>query len=92
MKTCCIIVSGKVQGVWFRKHTQEKAQQLNIAGTVENQSDGSVKIIATGTETQLNELVTWCKQGPPRAEVSSVTIEERELKQFNDFSIIRHFL
>ncbi|MFN8265942.1 MAG: acylphosphatase [Chitinophagaceae bacterium] len=92
MKTCCIIVSGKVQGVWFRKHTHEKAQQLNIGGTVENQPNGNVKIIATGTDSQLEELITWCKHGPPRAEVLSVRVEPLETIPFPDFRIIRHFL
>ncbi len=92
MKTLSLHVIGKVQGVWFRKHTQETALQLGLCGTVENCSDGSVQIIATGTEEQLNQLVKWCQQGPPRAEVKTVLLKEIPLTTFESFRIIRHFL
>lgn len=87
-KTISILVSGKVQGVFFRKHTKEKAVGLGITGMVTNLPDGRVKIIATGTEHQLTELLDWCKAGPPRAIVSAVEIHELAIEHFHGFTIV----
>ena len=89
LQTFSIAVSGKVQGVFYRQSTQEKAQELGITGMVKNLPDGNVHIMATGTTDQLNKLVEWCKQGPPRAVVTSVQMEELTLRQFNGFTIER---
>jgi acylphosphatase len=87
--TYSIIISGKVQGVFFRQSTREKANELGIKGTVENLEDGRVKVIATGNKLQLDQLAIWCKQGPPKARVENVLIEETGLKNFPDFKIKR---
>ena len=89
LQTFSIAVSGKVQGVFYRQSTQEKAQELGITGMVKNLPDGNVHIMATGTTDQLNKLVEWCKQGPPHAVVTSVQMEELTLRQFNEFTIER---
>lgn len=89
LKTFSIIVSGKVQGVYYRQSTQEKAQQLGLDGIVKNLPDGNVQIIATGATNQIDQLIAWCKQGPPRAVVTSVQMEELTLRQFNGFTIDR---
>ena len=89
MKTISIIISGKVQGVFFRQSSQEMAESLGITGTVKNQPNGDVRILATGTREQLDALVKWCHQGPRRAEVASVTIEEVTTENFEGFRIIR---
>ncbi len=86
-KTLSIFVIGKVQGVWFRKYTQEKAQQLTINGYVKNLSDSSVLIVATGTEEELQELIKWCWQGSPKSKVEHIQVEELELHPFADFMI-----
>jgi acylphosphatase len=87
--TYSIIVSGKVQGVFYRQSTKEKAITIGITGTVENLLTGQVKIIATGTKEQIEVLINWCKQGPPKAVVTSVEISELSLQSFDRFSIIR---
>jgi len=89
LKTFSIIVSGKVQGVYYRQSTQEKAQQLFIDGIVKNLPDGNVQIIATGTADQVDQLIVWCKQGPPHAVVTSVHVEELAPQQFTGFVIQR---
>ena len=89
LKTFSIIVSGKVQGVFYRQSAMEKAQQTGIAGMVKNLPDGNVHIIATGTTIQLDQLVAWCKQGPPRAVVTTVHVEELALQQFTGCIIQR---
>lgn len=81
------MVSGKVQGVYFRQTTKEKAKTLNITGTVKNLPDGTVHITATGTADQLKEIIEWCWQGPSRARVSNVRHETCEPKQFQTFTI-----
>lgn len=89
MKHITIIVSGKVQGVFFRASAKEAANKLNINGFAQNQTDGSVYIEAEGDEEKLNQFVEWCKQGPPRAEVINVEVHEGELKSFTAFEIRR---
>jgi acylphosphatase len=86
-KTVSIVVKGKVQGVFFRKYTKEKALELGLTGTVRNEKDGSVFIIASGTDQQLQQFVSWCKQGPPRAKVDTVHTEEIRPLNFNNFNI-----
>lgn len=89
LQTISIIVKGRVQGVYYRQTTQEKATLLGITGTVRNLPDRSVKIIATGEKKQLDKLLAWCKQGPSRAEVSSIETKEEELRDFPDFRVLR---
>jgi acylphosphatase len=90
MQTLKIKVEGQVQGVFFRQSTQEKARELGIKGSVKNCDDDSVEIIATGTKEQLDKLVEWCWEGPPKAKVINVGTQELSLQQFYNFSIIRY--
>jgi acylphosphatase len=89
MQTVRIRISGRVQGVFYRKSAREKATELDIKGTVRNCDDESVEIIATGSKEQLAELIAWCRKGPRGAEVSNVETQELSLQPFNNFSIIR---
>ena len=88
MKTVSIIVTGKVQGVYYRQSTREKARDLNITGEVKNMPDDSVFIVATGTDEQLNQFIGWCKIGPPRALVTDVVVTELPIQSFDKFSIV----
>jgi acylphosphatase len=90
MQTIKIKVEGRVQGVFFRQSTQEKARDLGIKGTVKNCDDDSVEVVATGMKEQLDRLVEWCWEGPPKAKVINVTTQELSLQQFYNFSIIRY--
>ena len=89
LQTYSILIIGKVQGVFYRQSTQEKAKELGITGIVKNLPDGNVLIMATGTTDQLNELVNWCKQGPPRAVVTSVQVEKLTPQTYQNFTIQR---
>jgi len=86
-QTYSIFVAGKVQGVFYRQRTKEKAVNLNIKGTVQNLQDGRVYICASGTIEQLIALIDWCWQGPSRASVTNVTHEVVEFKSFDAFTI-----
>jgi acylphosphatase len=89
LKLLSIKVSGKVQGVFFRASAKETADQLTVKGFAQNQPDGSVYIEAEGTDEHLTRFVDWCKQGPSRAEVTHVDIQEGEVKNFERFEIKR---
>lgn len=78
-----------MQGVFYRQSTMEKAEQLGITGIVKNLPDGNVLIMATGSTDQLNQLVAWCKQGPPRAVVTSVQVEKLAPQAYIGFTIVR---
>ncbi len=66
------LVSGRVQGVWYRASTQQKAHSLNVFGYAKNLPDGRVEVLACGTPENVEALQEWLWQGPPNAEVSSV--------------------
>ena len=87
--TYLILVTGEVQGVFFRQTAQEKARKLGVLGTVMNKEDGSVAIVATGTKELLDAFVAWCKEGPPRAKVKDVDVKEIPLQHFSTFTIER---
>ena len=87
--TIRLIVEGKVQGVFYRQSTREKAAELGVTGTVKNLPDGTVEIIATGTPDQLEQLTQWCNHGPPRAVVTKVSSTPLPLQPFRNFIIIR---
>ncbi len=88
-KTVAITVRGKVQGVWFRSYTLDKAQQLQLTGTVRNTDDGDVAVIATGTEDQIADFVEWCWMGSPKSKVTSVTVEDIQLMGFDGFEVVK---
>lgn len=88
-QTISITVSGLVQGVYYRQSTKEKALELGISGLVKNLPNGNVHIIATGTDDQLDQLVHWCKQGPPHAKVNDVDVKQVDKQVFMGFVIQR---
>jgi len=82
------IVSGRVQGVWFRASTCEQAQKWGLRGWVRNLPDNQVEVLACGPKAQLAELHQWLHQGPPLAKVTQVTYEEILWEDHLDFKII----
>lgn len=84
-----IRVYGKVQGVWYRASTRQKAEELGLTGFVQNMPDGSVYIEAEGPKDRLDALVAWCHEGPPLARVARVEVQEGPVKGFSDFVIRR---
>ena len=89
LQTISIHIKGKVQGVYYRQSCKEIALELGITGKVMNLRDETVEVIATGTEEQLNKLITWCSQGPPTAVVTGVVVKELRLQLFDRFVIQR---
>ena len=70
------LVTGRVQGVWYRAATREQAQRLALDGWVRNLEDGSVEVVAAGEPAAIGALCAWLWQGPRAARVDSVTVEE----------------
>lgn len=76
-------IRGRVQGVYYRASTIQKAQKLGLTGWVMNCADGSVEAIAEGTQARIESLIAWCRQGPAGARVDSVEVRWEVFK--NDF-------
>ncbi|MFI5155527.1 MAG: acylphosphatase [Chitinophagales bacterium] len=89
MPTVHLVVSGKVQGVYYRSSAKEAAEVLQIKGTVRNNRLGQVEIIASGSSEQIEHFINWCYIGPPAARVREVGITELEEMGFTEFSILR---
>lgn len=84
------LVSGKVQGVYFRDHTRRRAQALHLTGWVKNLPDGRVETLASGPRAAVVQFIEWLKEGSPQAQVSEVCWEEVPHQQTSaDFIIIR---
>ena len=88
-QTVSLHVHGKVQGVFYRQSTRDKALELGLTGTVRNNADGSVTIVATGEPAQLEALLEWSKKGPAAARVTGVTTKDEPLQSFNNFKIVK---
>jgi acylphosphatase len=84
-----IIIRGRVQGVYFRASTKDKADELGITGEVRNLPDGGVEVLACGAESQLAKLIAWCHEGPTRARVEQVLVEELAERRFEGFKVVR---
>ncbi|MBW2974482.1 acylphosphatase [Candidatus Woesearchaeota archaeon] len=88
MKRVHLIISGRVQGVFFRHTTNITANRLGLKGFVRNLPDGNVEVVAEGSEERLKELVEFCRHGPEGAQVDNVETEYQEPKKgFETFSI-----
>lgn len=81
------IISGRVQGVWFRATTQEQAIMLGIKGWVQNMPDGNVEVFACGAEEKLQLLHNWLMHGPKLARVEKVVCEDAEWVEVVGFDI-----
>lgn len=78
MRRIKILVAGRVQGVYFRYFTENKAKELNVLGSVRNLEDGRVEIIAEAEPVSLDKFIRWCHKGPVTARVDKVEISELE--------------
>ena len=84
-----LIIKGKVQGVFFRASTKNKADSLGIKGWVRNTPEGDVEVKAIGDPLSIEEFVEWCRKGASHARVIGVERLEVEEEKFSDFRITR---
>ncbi len=84
-----IRVRGKVQGVFYRASTADKAKELGLKGFVLNEPQGSVYMEVEGEETEVNKMIEWARSGPPRAIVDGLDITDGAVQSFKGFEIRR---
>ncbi len=84
-----VLISGCVQGVWYRASTRDKAEQLGLKGWVKNTYDGNVEAVFEGEEDIVKEMLAWCQKGPKLANVIDVKVDyEQPTEDFGEFNII----
>ena len=84
------IISGRVQGVFFRMATKQKADACRVRGWVKNLPDGNVEAVFEGEKSRVEEVVAWCRQGPPASRVIRVEIDEQQYTgDWEGFNITR---
>jgi acylphosphatase len=81
------VVSGRVQGVFFRDTTRRRAEAAGVAGWVGNRADGAVEAVFEGDPAAVEEMVEFCRRGPSRAEVASVEVEEEQPEGLTGFEV-----
>jgi acylphosphatase len=81
------VVHGRVQGVFYRDSCRTEARRLGVRGWVRNRADGTVEVVAEGPRDSVDQLLTWCRQGPPRASVTGVSVTDEAPAAEREFRI-----
>jgi len=82
------IISGRVQGVFFRMETKYAAERYGVFGWVKNRIDGTVEAVFEGEPENVGAIIDWCRSGPPYADVTDVTVKKEDYTgEFNRFDI-----
>ena len=82
-----VLVSGKVQGVYYRANTRETARERGVDGWVRNLDDGRVEAVFEGPEDAVEAMVEWCHEGSPAASVEDVEVEYGDPEGIDGFSV-----
>jgi acylphosphatase len=83
-----LVISGKVQGVYFRKHTKDISLQNYVYGWVKNLPNGDVECVLEGLKTNVDKVISWSHKGPPNSRVDNVKIKNEAFTgSFTDFKI-----
>lgn len=83
-----LVITGRVQGVFFRAETKKTADRLGINGYVKNLSDGSVEAVIKGDPASVSQMTEWCRKGSAISKVQSVKTEEiSSVSNFNTFDV-----
>lgn len=89
MRRVSLYITGRVQGVFYRRSAQKKANELGVTGWVKNLEDGNVEAVAEGRNEAVDEFISWSKQGPLMADVKEVTVRDSEYKrEWDDFKVL----
>lgn len=89
METVHLLISGIVQGVFFRETSREVAEKLNIKGWIKNTNDERVEVLITGEVEDVKNFIKWCKTGPERARVKEVVVSKQPQIIFKKFEVMR---
>ncbi len=84
------MISGKVQGVYFRQNMKQVSKRHGVTGWVMNLKNGKVEAVLEGEESDVNEVIEWCHVGPAGAKVDNVQVEFEEYKGEFDSFVIRY--
>lgn len=85
---CHVLISGRVQGVFFRQNTLQKAKTFGLKGWVRNTKDGKVEAVFEGEKEKIEKILEWAKRGPLLAKVEKVEVKWEDFKnEFDDFEI-----
>ena len=84
---CRVVVSGRVQGVYYRDTCQRVAAGLGVSGWVRNRPDGTVEVVAEGERGAVDALLDWCRQGPPRAHVVGIEVTDEPVAAERGFRV-----
>ena len=82
-----VLISGTVQGVYYRATTRDTAREHGISGWVKNLDDGRVEAVFEGSEEDVEALVGWCHEGSSSAQVENVTVEYEEPEGIESFEV-----
>jgi len=89
VKHLTFVVSGKVQGVFYRASARDVANSLGLKGTILNLPNGNVQIDVEGEQEVINKFYAWCLEGPPRAVVLKIETKEGMVQGYKEFEIVR---
>lgn len=89
METVHLLISGKVQGVFFRDSAKKIAQKLNLTGWIKNRDDEKVEAVVSGPSKEIFEFIIWAKKGPDKAKVDKVSVSKQPITYFDRFEILR---
>ncbi len=85
-----LLISGRVQGVYYRRQSKDEALRLGLKGWVRNLPDRRVEAVAEGEEEKVEAFIGWCREGPPLAIVRGVEVSrERPTEEFETFRVLR---
>ncbi len=82
-----VVVSGRVQGVWFRETCRRRAAAEGVTGWVGNRHDGAVEACFEGDEAAVGRMVAWCHEGPSRAVITGVEVHDEEPRGERGFAV-----
>ena len=82
-----VLVSGRVQGVFFRDSTRQEAERLGLSGWVSNTEDGRVEAVFEGEPEAVRQMIEWCESGPSSADVDDVSVEQETPEGISGFEV-----
>ena len=88
MQRVHILITGQVQGVFFRQNMQEAARAFKVNGWVRNNSQGGVEALLEARQDKIEQMIKWCEKGPILAQVDSLNIKKQDyIGEFDSFQI-----
>jgi acylphosphatase len=87
MRCVRVRISGRVQGVFFRASCARLAEELGLSGWVRNRPDGDLEAVFQGPDRAVDDMLAWCREGPPHARVAGVDVRAEPLLSQTGFRV-----